>query len=73
MEQPPDRELLRWIVALLVAAELVSELAISGVLPESRRANRVANGVRRPSCYRIRDRAARPTVSFAYPRSEPVW
>ncbi len=35
VEQPPNRELLRWVLALLVAGGSVTGLAISGILPES--------------------------------------
>ncbi|WP_326772955.1 hypothetical protein [Streptomyces sp. NBC_01445] len=35
VEQPPNRELLRWVLALLVAGGSVTGLAVSGVLPES--------------------------------------
>ncbi|WP_432166097.1 hypothetical protein [Streptomyces sp. bgisy031] len=34
IEQPPNRELLRWVVALLVAGGSVTGLAVSGMLPE---------------------------------------
>ncbi|MFD4711938.1 hypothetical protein ACFWN5_20025 [Streptomyces sp. NPDC058430] len=34
VEQPPNRELLRWVLALLVAGGSVTGLAVSGILPE---------------------------------------